>query len=558
MNRNATSPSYLVRTPFAYCFRMVVPKDIQPLVGKTELRYSLRTGSLQAAKQKARLLAGHVQLYFQRVRQQGMLMSALTDTQIESLVADYIQFSVPTWNSPLRPEDYDFERNGPPPYQTAEELQDYIATLEAVREDLVVEMNLGQCHVLEDSVVKLLKRNGINDVNPGSPDFQRLCYFIIKAEIQLLPLQQRYMQGDFSYQNELSQILPTIFLHKLPAMIPAPAPAQPQGTLSYVAEKYWLEKKSNWKPRTIDEYRIFQEKLLKFFGKATPIATIDYKRAGEYKEFILSKTVPKEIGLSPSRINNYLKFANGLFHFALRNNMVKINPFSGLQISEKGRRADEMRDVFDSDDLTKLFVTSKEYSQDTHYAPNKFWVPLLGLYTGCRLEEICQLYVEDIKQVDGINVLDINQDKPDKSVKTNERRMVPLHPFLVDDLRFVDFVKSLPDQEGRVFPELKHKKNRYGQNVSQWFRRFRNRCGVKIRKGKKDYHSLRHTVINHLVQKNVAESYIARFVGHKLKSIDTGRYGKAYPPKQLLEETVLKLDYGIDLSHLKNSKYVPK
>jgi len=253
-----------------------------------------------------------------------------------------------------------------------------------------------------------------------------------------------------------------------------------------------------------------------------------------------------------------LRYANALFHFARLNHYVDINPFSGLQISEKGRRADEMRDVFDSDDLTKLFVTSKEYSQDTHYAPNKFWVPLLGLYTGCRLEEICQLYVEDIKQVDGINVLDINQDKPDKSVKTNERRMVPLHPFLVDDLRFVDFVKSLPDQEGRVFSELKRKKNRYGQNVSQWFRRFRNRCGVKIRKGKKDYHSLRHTVINHLVQKNVAESYIARLVGHKLKSIDTGRYGKAYPPKQLLEETVLKLDYGIDLSHLKNSKYVPK
>ena len=32
---------------------------------------------------------------------------------------------------------------------------------------------------------------------------------------------------------------------------------------------------------------------------------------------------------------------------------------------------------------------------------------------------------------------DINDDRPDKSVKTEDRRLVPLHPFLVEDLGFV-------------------------------------------------------------------------------------------------------------------------
>jgi len=44
MKASPKSPSYLVRNPYSYCFRMVVPKDLQKFVGKRELRYTLRTG----------------------------------------------------------------------------------------------------------------------------------------------------------------------------------------------------------------------------------------------------------------------------------------------------------------------------------------------------------------------------------------------------------------------------------------------------------------------------------------------------------------------------------
>ena len=558
MNPSAKSPSYLVHTPFAYCFRMAVPKDIQPLVGKTELRYSLKTGSLSAAKQKARLLAGHVQLYFQRVRQRGVIMGSLTQEQIEKLLSDYIHNSVQAWDKPLRPEDFDFERNGPPPYQTAQELQEYIKTLDAVREDLVVEMNLGQCEILEQSVLRLLKRNGIDNVPPGSPEFQRLCYLIIKAEIQLLPLQQRHLQGDFSYGEALSQIWSKVFPLKEHPLIEAPSPTQPQETLADVAEKYWREREPSWKPRTCTEYRTCYKQLLAFLGENTPITAIDFTKAQKYKEFLQGKPVGKKSGLSITRINLYLDFAEAVFRFAERNHFVKSNPFSGLKIPEKGRRADEMRDVFDSDDLEKLFVSSREYREDAHLHPHTFWIPLLGLYTGCRLEEICQLYIHDIKQEEGIWVLDINQDEPDKSVKTHERRLVPLHPFLVEDLKFVDFVNGLLDQEGRVFPELKRINNRYGHGVSKWFGLFRKRCGINRKDRKKDFHSFRHTVANHLKQKDVPETYIAQLLGHKEGSITSGRYGKRYEVKQLLSESVSKLDYGIDLTHLKKSKYAQK
>ena len=36
MRANPKSPSYLVRNPYSYCFRMVVPKDLQKFIGKRE------------------------------------------------------------------------------------------------------------------------------------------------------------------------------------------------------------------------------------------------------------------------------------------------------------------------------------------------------------------------------------------------------------------------------------------------------------------------------------------------------------------------------------------
>ena len=50
------SPHYLVRNPHSYCFRANVPKDLQRLVGRRELRYSLKTGYVGIARVKAQMI----------------------------------------------------------------------------------------------------------------------------------------------------------------------------------------------------------------------------------------------------------------------------------------------------------------------------------------------------------------------------------------------------------------------------------------------------------------------------------------------------------------------
>ncbi len=68
MRLSRRSPSYIIRNPYGYCFRMAVPRDLRKFVGKTELRYTSGTGYIGLAKSKARLMAGVAQNFFRSIR----------------------------------------------------------------------------------------------------------------------------------------------------------------------------------------------------------------------------------------------------------------------------------------------------------------------------------------------------------------------------------------------------------------------------------------------------------------------------------------------------------
>jgi integrase len=259
--------------------------------------------------------------------------------------------------------------------------------------------------------------------------------------------------------------------------------------------------------------------------------------------------------MSVSNVNKYLDRASSLFNYALKRDFVVKNHAGGLQIKQD-KREDEWRDRFTDDDLQKLFC-SEAYLKDDHLHSYYFWLPILGLYTGCRLNELCQLRLDDIKEVGGVWVIDVNEQGEGKKLKNKpSRRNVPLHPCLTDDLKFVQYVNSLKSQgEERLFPELPLLRDGYAQTASKWFARYRQACGVAD--PRKVYHSFRHTFMDVLKQNpSVDNTMLMEVAGHEVGSITLGRYGKRYAPKVLLEHVILKLDFGVDLSHLKKSRFV--
>jgi integrase len=84
------------------------------------------------------------------------------------------------------------------------------------------------------------------------------------------------------------------------------------------------------------------------------------------------------------------------------------------------------------------------------------WLPLLGLFTGARLGELCHPLVSDVQCAEGIDYINLTDEGDEQAIKTvGSRRRVPIHPELVR-LGFLDYVKGRKAaKDERLFPLLK-------------------------------------------------------------------------------------------------------
>ncbi len=416
-----------------------------------------------------------------------------------------------------------------------------------------------------ERVDDLLKDNGL-ELDPQSYSFKKLCREMAKADVEVLDIVQKREVGDYS---DDTPIIPV-------AASSQPAEQEPSESLSKVIDLYVAEQArgGNWSEKSTTEYTACLVLLKEYLGDI-PIKSIDHKAMRGYKEALMklpanvkksvvyrNKTVQEilrmniETPMSTDTLNKYIRRAGSLFKFAVNNGFMDRNPAEGLRVRQT-KRDDEFRSVFSPDDLYKLFH-SAAYREDNHRHDYYFWMPILGLFTGCRLEELCQLHLDDIRQDEGVWVIDVN-NAGEKRVKTKAGvRLIPLHPFLEKDLKLPRYTEKLrAEGHKRLFPELQQRRDGYGQTVSKWFNeRYKVKCGIVKDDRKKDFHSFRHTFINALKQARVDTEMLAQVVGHETGSITLERYGKKYGPALLLEEVVKKLHYDVDLSHLKEAKRI--
>jgi integrase len=71
----------------------------------------------------------------------------------------------------------------------------------------------------------------------------------------------------------------------------------------------------------------------------------------------------------------------------------------------------QQREPFTTDELTRLFGAA-EHAQRRYKATYSYWLPLMGLLTGARLNELCQLHLSDFEVISGIDCINI-QDAED-------------------------------------------------------------------------------------------------------------------------------------------------
>ena len=342
----------------------------------------------------------------------------------------------------------------------------------------------------------------------------------------------------------------------------SPAPSSSGTTLSELIEKYTAEQLAaeNWSEKTAHENGAMYRLLVEVTGDIS-VNDVSHDHARDFKSAILK--LPANMNKSPlyrnksvqqilsmkvektmaiATVNKHLTRCGSLFAWAVIHHYAKLNPFLRMGVRTK-RKANQERLPFDKDDLNKLFKPRTKYKHPYYY-----WMPLLGYYTGCRIEELCQLHTDDIKKINGIWVFDINEDG-DKKLKTlSSERLLPIHTHLLD-LGFLEFVQK-PIRR-MVFRELTKRRDGYSQDVSKWFQRFsKNTAGVIHER--KSFHSFRHTVSYILKNAKVETKMIIAILGHTDRDISTGRYGGDYDPSVLSEaiETLPRLKDIIPYSQI--------
>ncbi|WDP88326.1 MAG: site-specific integrase [Desulfobacter sp.] len=588
--KTGSSPSYLIRNPHSYCFRMKIPLDLQATISRKELRYSLGTGNLSAAKTKARFMAGQVQLLFRDLRNRCFSKMDLSDSQIQSMLAKFMRRTIKSYDKPMPDKRYiDPEKY----YQyenDADALEGTLEILPDIKKDYLAKIHGKNFSEAELEADKLLAEEGIakSDIDKSSPVYGKLCEGIYRAVVKGIDYHQKNLTGDFS--DEFDSVLNSCLVlidrgHEPNPITPSVDISSPTAqivTLGQLMDEYVAAHKKKWVPGAVEGFGTTRKLLEQFIGSKTPVHTIKRTttrqfrdtlgclplrfKQSKYRDMSASEVraldLPVTEVISGARVNSHLSYLTSMLNWAIREkDYITANPAMGIKVEEEKKSYDP----FSKSDIEVIF--SCDAFNKAKY-PYQFWLPILGLYTGARREELCNLYEDDIKKDEDIWYIDIRQNRPDKRIKgkagSPSERKVPLHPFIIE-LGFIEYVKTC--KGGRLWPELnnKNQSQKYGVYFGKRFNdTVLKKTGIKPTKeqqqqgaGNKTYHSFRHTVITHLINLDLNIIKIKDVVGHeKGYGMTTGTYYHGQPIKKIYDEVISQIDYGIDLAHLRNSKWV--
>ena len=190
----------------------------------------------------------------------------------------------------------------------------------------------------------------------------------------------------------------------------------------------------------------------------------------------------------------------------------------------------------------------------------RFWLPVMLLYTGARVNEICKLRVADVGEEDGIPFLSIAWVEDDEAsgiagrVKNvSSERRVPIHPDLVA-FGFLDFVsRARARGDERLFSELKP--NRHGKVYSTISQRFSDTFlpRLNIKTDKTSLKSFRHNFVDAARNSRIPDEIVQALKGDTLPGT-LARYGHGKTDLEILGAEMRKLRFkGVDLAHLKLS-----
>lgn len=232
-----------------------------------------------------------------------------------------------------------------------------------------------------------------------------------------------------------------------------PTPAQPHKGEIWTwqqALEYSFEQRPNLSEASCANYRIAWNSLAES-AKGTP--------AGLTKAAVVAWRDGMFKNLARRTAKSRLTQAGSIWRESLTNAKIPpgvADPFVGLQVRVDDNKVGTSREEFSLDELKKLFGASPLSTERAVSVQAGYWLPLLALYHGARLEEITGLEVRDIEDWGDSLVIHIRENTIREKLKHRKlsERSTPAHPKLIE-LGFKGYVAAARESGlERLFPSF--------------------------------------------------------------------------------------------------------
>ncbi|MGF7153279.1 integrase [Novosphingobium gossypii] len=554
-----------------YHFRRVVPQPLRDRLARRELTCSLHTHQAGEARFLSRCLYLRSEELFLAVES----ASTLSDEDIAALVKDFYTTVL------ARDDQFRLDADMPDQFREAR-AENYRVLARNAKQHLAEN---AYATVRQITSVMLARRYGL-DAKFDKSSVRKTGQAMLRAGVEIAETLRARAEGDFSYEPTDKLLIQALREKPVPQVSPSPdgqARTSPMasGPLFSEAAEIFREaqlRRAVWERQTFLQaratYSIFSE-----FAGDRPLNQYVRADAGRFKALLedlpanyskavefrgLSATAIVELALdmdvprlSSRTVQRHFAALSTLWDSAIEQDTVTTNIFNDWKF-HAAKQARDQRQMWHSEELDVLFhspVWTGCQSEHRRSKPGtqvfrdeKFWLPLIAVFSGMRQEEICQLRLDDVRQVDGIWIFDLKKGEGRQLKNVRAIRKVPIHDSLIDlgFLRYIDEVRRTSAK--LVFPNLKTggADDRFGHNYSKWFTRYRQDTGLYV--PKRDFHSLRHSATTFMKRAGVTASVVDEVTGH-VTAGETARYNKGLTVANL-KQAVDTIDIGVDLSHL--------
>ncbi|GAA0618541.1 tyrosine-type recombinase/integrase [Thalassospira tepidiphila] len=310
---------------------------------------------------------------------------------------------------------------------------------------------------------------------------------------------------------------------------------------------------------TSDDIIYFRDEVEKL-----PVRMTHKQRKMGTKELISSLEGREEIPrLKPQTVKNKsLAAISAVLGFAVKERILNENVAQRIGVRKPKEHEKEVKGLFFSSDRLQMILNSPVFSEGFRplggAGETAFWVPMICMFTGARLTEVCGLEIADVGCEKGVDYFFIRHNKTRDLKSDSTIRKIPIHSKLLA-WGFKDYLETQRKAgQDRVFEKV----NAEGPSISSawsawWSRYLRKKIGILD--PRVNFHSFRHTVRRELLDKEVRESIVDAILGHSNGNVSE-RYGRdedglSYS-MQRLKPAIEALTYEhVDFSRLQKPKY---